>query len=32
MKLALYPGTFDPFTFGHLDILERAVALFDRVR
>lgn len=31
MKLALYPGTFDPFTFGHLDILERAVALFDRV-
>lgn len=30
-KLALYPGTFDPFTFGHLDILERAVALFDRV-
>lgn len=31
MKLALYPGTFDPFTFGHLDILERARALFDRV-
>lgn len=31
MKLALYPGTFDPFTFGHLDILERAAALFDRV-
>lgn len=31
MRLALYPGTFDPFTFGHLDILERAMALFDRV-
>lgn len=31
MKLALYPGTFDPFTFGHLDILERARTLFDHV-
>lgn len=29
--LALYPGTFDPFTYGHLDVLERARALFDRV-
>jgi pantetheine-phosphate adenylyltransferase len=28
---ALYPGTFDPVTHGHLDILERALALFDRV-
>jgi len=31
MRLALYPGTFDPFTLGHLDILERSVALFDEV-
>jgi len=31
MKLALYPGTFDPITLGHLDVLERALALFDRV-
>lgn len=31
MKLALYPGTFDPFTFGHLDVLERARHLFDRI-
>jgi pantetheine-phosphate adenylyltransferase len=31
MKLALYPGTFDPFTFGHLDILERSLSIFDRV-
>jgi pantetheine-phosphate adenylyltransferase len=30
-RTALYPGTFDPFTFGHLDILERAVRLFDHV-
>jgi len=29
--LALYPGSFDPITFGHLDILERATNLFDRV-
>lgn len=29
--LALYPGSFDPFTHGHLDILERACRLFDRV-
>jgi len=31
MKTALYPGTFDPITFGHLDIIERAAAIFDRV-
>ncbi|HXG38515.1 MAG TPA: pantetheine-phosphate adenylyltransferase [Bacteroidota bacterium] len=31
MKIAIYPGTFDPITNGHLDILERAVNLFDRV-
>lgn len=30
-SLALYPGTFDPFTFGHLDVLERALRLFDEV-
>lgn len=29
--LALYPGSFDPFTFGHLDILERACCIFDHV-
>ncbi len=28
---ALYPGTFDPFTFGHQDVLKRALRLFDRV-
>jgi pantetheine-phosphate adenylyltransferase len=31
MKVAVYPGSFDPITNGHLDILDRALALFDRV-
>ena len=29
MSIALYPGTFDPVTKGHLDIMERALRLFD---
>jgi len=31
MTIAVYPGSFDPFTFGHLDILERSTKLFDQV-
>jgi pantetheine-phosphate adenylyltransferase len=31
MKLAIYAGTFDPPTFGHLSVIERAAALFDRL-
>ncbi len=31
MKRAIYPGTFDPFTNGHLDIVQRATALFDKI-
>ena len=31
MKIALYPGSFDPITFGHLDILNRARKIFDKV-
>jgi pantetheine-phosphate adenylyltransferase len=30
-KIALYPGSFDPITFGHLDILKRATTLFDEI-
>ena len=30
-RVALYPGSFDPITLGHIDILERATAIFDRV-
>ena len=30
-KTALYPGTFDPITNGHFDIIERALGLFDEV-
>jgi pantetheine-phosphate adenylyltransferase len=29
--IALYPGTFDPFTHGHVDILQRASCLFDKI-
>src|ERR1043165_4886616 len=32
MKLCIYPGTFDPFTNGHLDVLQRAAKLFKQVR
>jgi len=31
MRHCLYPGTFDPITYGHLDVLARAARLFDRV-
>ena len=31
IKTALYPGSFDPITNGHLDVLERASAMFDKV-
>lgn len=29
--VAVYPGTFDPITYGHIDVVERAARLFDRV-
>jgi pantetheine-phosphate adenylyltransferase len=31
MRIALFPGTFDPVTFGHIDIIERALPLFDKL-
>jgi pantetheine-phosphate adenylyltransferase len=30
-RIAIYPGTFDPITYGHIDIITRAVAIFDHV-
>ncbi len=30
-RIAVYPGSFDPITFGHIDIIERAVGLFDEM-
>ena len=30
-SIAVYPGTFDPITMGHLDIINRALTLFDKV-
>jgi len=31
MKTAIYPGTFDPITFGHIDVIKKALKIFDRV-
>ena len=30
-KAAIYPGTFDPITFGHIDIIQRALEIFDKL-
>ena len=31
MRIGLYPGTFDPITLGHIDIIQRAAMLVDRL-
>jgi pantetheine-phosphate adenylyltransferase len=31
MRIALFPGTFDPITLGHVDIIDRALPLFDKL-
>ena len=30
-KVAIYPGTFDPITYGHIDVIKKALKLFDNV-
>ena len=31
IKKAIYPGTFDPITYGHIDVIKKALKLFDRI-
>ena len=31
MKTAVYPGTFDPITFGHIDLIKKSLNIFDKV-
>ena len=31
MRIGLFPGTFNPVTFGHIDIIDRALPLFDKL-
>ena len=30
-KVAIYPGTFDPITYGHIDVIKKSLKLFDKV-
>ena len=30
-KIAIYPGTFDPITFGHIDVIKKSLKLFDKI-
>ena len=30
-KVAIYPGTFDPITYGHIDVIQKALKLFDKI-
>ena len=31
MKIAIYPGTFDPITYGHIDVIKKSLILFDKL-
>ena len=31
MKTAVYPGTFDPITYGHIDVIRKSLKIFDRL-
>ena len=31
MKKVIYPGTFDPITFGHIDLIKKALNIFDNL-
>ena len=31
LKVAVYPGSFDPITYGHLDIIHRGLKVFDKI-
>ena len=30
-KIAIYPGTFDPITFGHVDVIKKGLKIFDKI-
>ena len=31
MRTAIYPGTFDPITYGHIDVIKKSLKIFDKV-
>ena len=31
MRTAIYPGTFDPITYGHIDVIKKSLKIFDKI-